>query len=147
MSKGCPTPFTKQQGPPRRALHELCNFLRDLSALRADDPHLDLGAAREVLPLLGPGVDLDQVAAGLELARGARAVIEVDGQRWWLHRRSVVNVGQVAFHPWAVGGRCGRARPHEHHASLRLAAVTGGAGFVAGPGYFGGGSNHNDVTL
>jgi hypothetical protein len=37
---------------------------------------------------------------------GARAVIEVDSQRWWLHRRSVVNVGQVAFHPWAVGGRC-----------------------------------------
>lgn len=36
---------------------------------------------------------------------GGRAVIEVEGGRWWLHRRRNVNVGTVAFHPWTVGGR------------------------------------------
>lgn len=36
---------------------------------------------------------------------GARAVIEVEGARWWLHRRITVNVGGVARYPWTVGGR------------------------------------------
>ena len=54
----------------------------------------------------------------------------------------------------ALGEQIRRARAgsHEHHASLRLAAVTGWVasgwgGFVAGLGYFGGGRNRDDVTL
>src|SRR3954470_5548699 len=72
MSKRSPTACRKAQGPPRRALHEHCSFVRLLPSLRSDDLHLDLRAAREVLPLLRPGVDLDQVLAGLEPARGLR---------------------------------------------------------------------------
>jgi hypothetical protein len=67
--------------------------------------HEDLGA--------GEGLVLRFISSGLRrLGRviaiedsGARAVIEVEGNRWWLHRRSTVNVGPVAFHPWAIGGR------------------------------------------
>src|SRR3954454_6974419 len=69
MSKRSPTTCRKAQGPPRRALHADCTFLRLLPSLRSDDLHLDLRAAREVLPGLRPGVDLDQVVAGLEPAR------------------------------------------------------------------------------
>src|SRR3954471_17636967 len=69
MSKRSPTTCRKAQGPPRRALQADCTFLRLLPSLRSDDLHLDLRAAREVLPGLRPGVDLDQVVAGLEPAR------------------------------------------------------------------------------
>src|SRR4051794_41984302 len=62
----------KQQGPPKRTLRESCDVLRVLPSLCRDDLHLDLRAAREVLPSLRPGIDLDQVAAGLDLARGLR---------------------------------------------------------------------------
>src|SRR5262249_47197775 len=66
----------------------------------------------------------------------------------------------------ALGEQVRRARPgsHEHHPPLRLAVFAGGAGcvadwgalraavtgwgsFVAGLGYFGGASNHGNVTL
>ena len=36
---------------------------------------------------------------------GARAVIEVDGKQWWLHRRNTLSIGGVRRHPWKVGGR------------------------------------------
>ena len=36
---------------------------------------------------------------------GARAVIEVEGGRWWLRRRNIMTVGTVVFHRWTVGGR------------------------------------------
>ena len=36
---------------------------------------------------------------------GARAVIEVEGGRWRLHRRDTKNMGGIIRYPWAVGGR------------------------------------------
>jgi hypothetical protein len=36
---------------------------------------------------------------------GARAVIEVQGGRWRLHRRDAKNMGGIIRYPWAVGGR------------------------------------------
>lgn len=36
---------------------------------------------------------------------GARAVIEVEGARWWLSRRTAISVGSVSVYPWLVGGR------------------------------------------
>ena len=41
---------------------------------------------------------------------GTRSVIEVEGERWWLHRRNMaVNEGQATVHPWTAGGRVGTA--------------------------------------
>jgi hypothetical protein len=36
---------------------------------------------------------------------GTRAVIEVDGGQWWLHRRDEVRTGPVISFAWAVGGQ------------------------------------------
>jgi hypothetical protein len=66
--------------------------------------HADLSAGAALRLRLTSGQPRSGQVIAIEDS-GARAVIEVEGGRWWLHRRANVNVSTLAFHPWAVGGR------------------------------------------
>jgi hypothetical protein len=128
------TAYRDQKGAPLDQLQDarrLEQIYRDLHAQRLDAYRQRFASGREIISSgrgLDEGVPLDvmgpaDLSPGAELSlrftggqprtgrvitiedSGARAVIEVEGKRWWLHRRSTVNVGGVARHPWAVGGR------------------------------------------